>query len=95
MDMMTEQEFDNLWHRAESAPHATHLMEEYPSWRRRQRRVIGVAASLVAVVAVALPMMTNMKHSTNEDSYSTAYCNRAEMADQYWVEMADALLMDA
>ena len=36
--MMTEQEFDALWQRAEATPHTTRLLEEYPVWRRQRRR---------------------------------------------------------
>ena len=92
--MMTEEEFDALWQRAEAAPHTARLMEEYPVWRRQRRRNLGVAASLVAVAAVALPLLSGPQASTNDDSYSVAYCNRPEMADQYWVDMANALLME-
>ena len=52
MDMMTEQEFDTLWQKAEVAPHAARLLEEYPDWRRSRRRALGTTASVVAVVAV-------------------------------------------
>lgn len=94
MDMMTEEEFDALWQRAEAAPHTARLMEEYPVWRRNRRRNLGVAASLVAVVAVALPLLTHQQPTVHNDSYTVAYCNRADMTDQYWVDMADALLME-
>lgn len=93
--MMTEQEFDALWQRAEAAPHTSRLLEEYPVWRRQRRRTLGVAASLVAVVAVALPLLTRPQHSMSNDNYTVAYCNRPDMTNQYWVDMADALLMEA
>lgn len=92
--MMTEQEFDALWQRAEATPHTTRLLEEYPAWRRQRRRTLGVAASLVAVTAVALPLLTRPQPTMNDDSYTVAYCNRPDMANQYWVDMADALLME-
>ena len=91
--MMTEQEFDALWQRAEAAPHTARLMEEYPVWRR-QRRNLRVAVSLVAVAAVALPLLTHPKPTLNDDSYTVAYSNRPDMTNQYWVDMADALLME-
>ena len=95
--MMTEEEFDALWQRAEAAPHTARLMEEYPVWRRNRRRNLGVAASLVAVVAVvavALPLLTHQQPTIHNDSYTVAYCNRPDMTNQYWVDMADALLME-
>ena len=92
--MMTEEEFDALWQRAEAAPHTARLMEEYPVWRRNRRRTLGVAVSLVAVTAVVLPLLTHPKPTVNDDSYTVAYCNRPDMANQYWVDMADALLME-
>lgn len=92
---MTEQEFDTLWQHAEAAPHTARLLEEYPDWRRNQRRTLGVAASLVAVIAVALPLLTHPLTVTDNDSYTVAYSNRPEVGNQYWVEMADALLMEA
>ena len=93
--MMTEQEFDALWQRAEATPHTTRLLEEYPAWRRQRRRNLGVAASLVAVTAVVLPLLTHPLTVTDNDSYTVAYSNRPEVGNQYWVEMADALLMEA
>lgn len=92
--MMTEQEFDALWQRAEATPHTTRLLEEYPAWRRQRRRTLGGAASLVAVTAVVLPLLTRPQPTVNDDSYTVAYCNRPDMANQYWVDMADALLME-
>ena len=92
--MMTEEEFDALWQRAEAAPHTTRLMEEYPVWRRNRRRNLGVAASLMAVTAVVLPLLTHPLLSTNDDSYTAVYCNRPDIPNQYWVDMANALLME-
>lgn len=93
--MMTEQEFDSLWQRAEAEPHATRLKAEYPAWRRNRRNSLGVAAMLVAVVAVALPLMTNQVPSMTRDGLSATYSNRPDLARQYWVDLADALLMEA
>lgn len=91
--MMTEEEFDSLWQRAEAAPHTARLMEEYPVWRRNRRRNLRVAVSLVAVTAVVLPLLTRPQPSTNDDSYTVAYCNRPDITDQYWVDMADEMLI--
>ena len=48
----------------------------------------------MAVTAVALPLLTRPQPTVNDDSYTVAYCNRPDMANQYWVDMADALLME-
>ncbi len=92
--MMTEQEFDILWQRAEAAPHTARLLEEYPAWRRTRRRNLGMGAMLVAVVVVALPLLTGPQPIATNDSYTMAYSNRPETTNQYWVEMADALLLE-
>lgn len=92
---LTDEEFDRLWQRAEAESHAAKLQQEYPVWRRNHRRNIGLAASLVAVTAVALPLLTRPLPTVANDSYTAAYCNRPETNSQYWVDMADALLMEA
>ena len=92
--MMTEQEFDKLWQRAEAAPHAARLLEEYPAWRRNRRHDLGVAALLLVAIVVALPLLRRPHPSANHDTYTAAYCNRPDMTDQYWIEVADALLME-
>lgn len=95
MDMMTEQEFDSLWQRAEAKTHSTKLMEEYPKWHGNQRRNIGIVASLVIAVAVALPMTTHPRQDETDRDYTVAFCNKADVSDAYWIEMADALLMES
>ena len=49
---MTENEFDELWQRAEAESYGQRLAAEYPAWRRKQTRIITVVTSLVLVVAV-------------------------------------------
>lgn len=93
--MMTEEQFETLWQRAEAAEHASMLSAEYPAWRNKTRRNLGVIASLVAVVAVSLPLLSHPLSATTDGNCTAAYCNRPDMGGQYWVEMADALLMEA
>jgi ferric-dicitrate binding protein FerR (iron transport regulator) len=93
--MMTEQEFDTLWQRAAAAPHATRLLEEYPVWHRNRQRRLGAAALLVAVAAVALPLLTLPQPAATDKNHTAIYCNRPDITDQYWDELADALLMEA
>jgi len=92
---MNEQRFEELWQRAEGAEHGRRLAEEYPVWRQHRRRNLGVAASLAVIVAVALPLMNPSHNVAASDSYTMAYCNRTGITNQYWVDMADALLMEA
>ena len=92
--MMNDREFERLWERAEAESHAAKLSAEYPVWRHNIRRNMGVMASLVAVAAVSLPLLTRTPAAA-DDNYMAAYCNRPELGAQYWVDMADALLMEA
>ena len=93
--MMTEQEFDTLWQKAEAAPHAARLLEEYPDWRRSRRRALGTTASVVALVAVVLPLLLHQPTEATNANYTAAFSNRPEVTDQYWVDLADALLTEA
>ena len=92
--MMTEQEFDTLWQRAAAEPHVARLLEEYPVWHRNRRRR-GVAVTMVALAAVALPLLTLPQPAATDKNHTATYCNRPDITEQYWIEMADALLMEA
>ena len=46
--MMTEQEFDKMWQRAEVAPHARRLAEGYRPWLVRRRRTEGAHTDTTA-----------------------------------------------
>ncbi|MBQ9474535.1 MAG: hypothetical protein IJU81_09030 [Bacteroidales bacterium] len=93
MDMMSEQEFDALWQRAEAAPHTARLLAEYPAWRRNRSRTL-VAASLITGVAIVISLLNNQQYRATDDNYTVAYCNQPDIADQYWVDMANTLLME-
>ena len=82
--MMTEQEFDKMWQRAEVAPHARRLAETE-----------GELAAVAVIALAAVPILTRQQPMTTDGSYTAAYCNRADVDNQYWVDMADALLMEA
>lgn len=86
---LTEEQFDTLWQRAEAEEHATRLAAEYPAWRRRQRRTTGIAAAVLAVAAVTVTLLS----SPTATDYEHIYCNHDGVADNYWVAMADELLM--
>lgn len=95
MDMMTEQEFDTLWQRAEANPHANRLIGEYPVWRRNRRNGLGITATLLAAALAVLSLTTGPDPAGTDSHQTVAFCNRPDIADQYWVEMADALLLEA
>ncbi|MBP5546858.1 MAG: hypothetical protein J6X59_06250 [Bacteroidales bacterium] len=83
----------------EAERYANSLASEYPAWRARRRRNMGIAALTLVVVGATLPLMlalplmlTGTNQLPQHDSYTVAYCNRANMTDQYWVDMADELL---
>ena len=91
--MIEEKRFDGLWERVEAERYAKSLASEYPAWRARRRRNMGIAALTLVVVGATLPLMlTGTNQLPQHDSYTVAYCNRANMTDQYWVDMADELL---
>ena len=91
-DVMTNEEFDKLWEQASVEGRASRLAAEYPAWHRRQRRVAGLVAALLLVVAVTTPMVMKRDSASR---YEKVYCNRIDKNNQQWVDMADYLLMNA
>lgn len=87
--MMTEQEFEALWQRAEAAPHAERLTQEYGPWLRRRRRTAGILAAVAVMAMAALPLM----RPAAPQGYDHVYCNNTGTADEQWVALADELLM--
>ncbi|MBR1549573.1 MAG: hypothetical protein IJ634_02955 [Bacteroidales bacterium] len=92
---MKEEEFDNLWARAEAERYATQLAAEYPAWRSRQRRRMAAAALVLVAAGAALPLtLGGTKTMLEHDGYAQAYCNKADIEDQYWVDLAGDMLME-
>ena len=89
---MTENEFDELWQRAEAEGYSQRLSGEYPDWRVRQRRRVSIVAALVIVVTVALSLHTSRLHQSQD--YKKVYCNRAGTSDVEWVSLASEMLME-
>lgn len=89
--MIDEKHFDELWEKAEVEKYTESLSAEYPAWRARRRRNMGTAALVLMAAGATLPLLTGTQ--TGHDSYTVAYCNRANIADQYWVDMADEMLV--
>lgn len=94
---MNEQEFEKLWQEAEAENYAQRLAAEYPAWRARRRRNMGVAASLILAVGIALPLFHRPQTASpaQHESYVVAYCNCPDVADQYWVDLASDLLIES
>lgn len=91
--MINEEQFEQLWEKAGAEPYATKLAAEYPAWRVRRRRTMGIAAAVLLVVGISLPMLQN--NNGLGDNYLMAYCNQSDVDTEYWVNMADELLLNA
>lgn len=91
--MINEEQFEQLWEKAGAEPYATKLAAEYPAWRVRRRRTMGIAAAVLLVVGISLPMLQN--NNGLSDNCLMAYCNQSDVDTEYWVNMADELLLNA
>lgn len=92
---MKQEQFDELWSRAEAERYATKLAAEYPAWRTRQRRRMSVAALVLVVAGAAIPLtLGGAQPMLEHEGYAKAYCNKADIEDQYWVDLAGEMLMD-
>ena len=89
---MTENEFDELWQRAEAESYGQRLAAEYPAWRRKQTRIITMVTSLVLVVAVAFSILTLQQRQLR--GYEKVYCNRVGTDDAQWASLAAEMLME-
>ena len=89
---MTENQFDELWQRAEAEGYSLRLAAEYPAWRRKQTRIITVVTSLVLVVAVAFSILTLQQRQLRD--YEKVYCNRVGTTDVQWASLAAEMLME-
>lgn len=88
--MMTEQEFEALWQRAEAAPHAERLTQEYGPWLRRRRRTAGTLAAVAVMALAAVPLID---YSMAADKrYDGVVCNRSGIADSHWADVAGHIL---
>ena len=92
---MTEQEFETLWQRAEAVPHASRLAGEYRPWLRRCHYKIAAMAAVAVMALAAVPLLKGGPLAAEDESGTVAYCNTPDKNSQHWLEMADALLMEA
>lgn len=89
---MTENEFDVLWQRAEAEGYSQRLAAEYPAWRQKQRRTLGIVAALLIVVTVAFSVFTTQQRQLR--NYEKVYCNRVGTSDAQWADLAAEMLME-
>ena len=55
-----------------------------------------IAGFILLAVGIGLPLwQTSLQPAHQEEGYTVAYCNRPDIADQYWANMADELLMNS
>ncbi len=88
---MNEQQFEELWDRAEARRYASSLAAGYPAWRTRRRRTAGVVAGLAMAAVLSFPVL--MPHKGMDSVYAKVYCNRTGTDDMHWVGLADELLL--
>lgn len=91
---MTENEFDELWQRAEAEGYGQRLAAEYPAWQRKQKRIATVVTSLVFLVAVAVSLHTLLQRQPQPQNYEKVYCNRVGTDDAQWASLAAEMLME-
>lgn len=89
---MTENEFDKLWQQAEIEGYGKRLAAEYPGWRRKQKRTIGmVTASLAVVTLLVLVLVAQLQQPQD---FEKVYCNRVGTTDAQWASLAAEILME-
>jgi len=89
---MTENEFDELWQRAEAEGYSQRLSGEYPVWRQKQRRTINIVAALLIVVTLTVSLLTTQLHPSR--NYEKVYCNRIGTTDAEWASLASEMLLE-
>ncbi len=87
---MTENEFDKLWQQAEVESYSQRLAAEYPGWRRKQQRTIGMVTASLAVVAL-LVLVAQLQQPQD---FEKVYCNRVGTTDAQWASLAAEILME-
>ncbi len=87
---LTDEEFDQLWQRAEAERYGAKLSQEYPAWCARQRRRTGLVTVTAVMLAVAIPSL--MPH---HNGYGKIYGNSSDITEAQWVKIASDMLMEA
>lgn len=89
---MTENEFDKLWQQAEVESYSQRLAAEYPGWRRKQQRTIGMVTASLAVVALLVLVVVAQLQQPQD--FEKVYCNRVGTTDAQWASLAAEILME-
>lgn len=89
---LTDEQFDALWQEAGARARGERLAAGYPAWRRRQRHATAVAAMLALLAGVAVPMLAQ---PADMPVYGSVYCNRADIPDSQWTNLAADMLLEA
>ena len=89
---MNSQEFEELWGMAEAREQGKLLAAEYPSWRSRRRRTVGLTMAALVIVAIATPMILPQH---KESDYLKVYCNNHTSTDRQWVDLAGEMLLSS
>ena len=90
---MTERDFDELWQLAEAKGYGQRLASEYPAWRQRRQRTMGVVAAVCVVMSTVVVSLlaVQQRHPQN---YEKVYCNRAGTTDEQWASLVEEMLME-
>ncbi len=89
---MTENAFDKLWQQAEAEGYGQRLAAEYPVWRQKQQRVIGITTASLAVVALVVMVFVAQLRQSRD--FEKVYCNRVGTTDVQWASLASEILME-
>lgn len=88
---INEQDFEQLWSRAAVKPFVDEMNDGLPKWRqqRRNRRngLLGFAAVCLIGSSVLFTMLPGEKR------YDSIACNRTNLVDDYWLQIADDMLI--
>lgn len=88
---LTDNEFEQLWQEAGARGQGQRLAKEYPAWRQQWRHTMSVAASLVVLVGVAVPLLSQ---PVTSPEYLGVCCNQSGIDDAQWASLATDLLME-
>lgn len=89
---MNNQDFDRIWQEAEASGMAHRLAQEYPAWVRRRARIRNGVVAMMCFGALSwatLPVLLPQHH----DDYIAVCCNRADISDAQWVDLAADMLI--
>ncbi len=81
--------FDELWEQEERQGLLSRLQKDYPEWQQRRKRRRTMAAVAIAAVAVLSPVVF---HSSPTQTYDYICCNRSDIPEMHWVDVASNIL---